>query len=219
MGPAVLKVGGSLGERGDPFPLLAEAARLVQDHPILVVPGGGPFAEAVREQDRRWGLSPDASHRMALLAMDQYGLLLADRTPGAVAVESVPAAQAAWSAGRLPVLLPAALTWLADGVERSWRATSDAVAAWVAGLVHSPLLVLAKDVDGACAGDPRAGPAALLPQVRARDLAALGVVDPCCADLIPPGCRCWIINGRRPERLAELVQTGKTVGTEVLTDA
>ena len=50
-----------------------------RDRRLLIVPGGGPFAEAVREIDRRLGLSDDAAHWMAVLAMDQYAHLVAAR--------------------------------------------------------------------------------------------------------------------------------------------
>ena len=60
------------------------SARPPRAHRIVVVPGGGPFADAVRDFDRSLGLSPHTAHWMALLAMDQYGHVLADRIPGAV---------------------------------------------------------------------------------------------------------------------------------------
>ena len=45
------------------------------------MPGGGPFADAVREFDRVERLSADAAHWMAILAMDQYAHVLAERIP------------------------------------------------------------------------------------------------------------------------------------------
>ena len=51
------------------------------------MPGGGPFADAVREFDRAMGLSSDAAHWMAILAMDQYAHVLAERIPGATLIE------------------------------------------------------------------------------------------------------------------------------------
>src|SRR5437763_974004 len=44
---------------------------------IVVVPGGGPFADAVRDAQPRMGFDDSAAHRMALLAMEQYGCALA----------------------------------------------------------------------------------------------------------------------------------------------
>ena len=49
---------------------------------IVVVPGGGPFADQVRRFDSTHALSPTAAHWMAVLGMDQYAFALADKTPG-----------------------------------------------------------------------------------------------------------------------------------------
>ena len=43
---------------------------------MVIVPGGGPFADTVRQLDARWGLTDHAAHRMAVRAMEQYGDLL-----------------------------------------------------------------------------------------------------------------------------------------------
>ena len=48
----------------------------------MVIPGGGPFADAVREADLRHRLPPSTAHWMAILAMDQYAELLAAVVPG-----------------------------------------------------------------------------------------------------------------------------------------
>src|ERR1700716_3816491 len=53
---------------------------------LLIVPGGGPFADAVRDVDRRLGLSDAAAHWMAVLAMDQYAHLITARLEGAMVV-------------------------------------------------------------------------------------------------------------------------------------
>ncbi len=57
----VIKVGGSLG-------------RWKGATNVLVIPGGGVFADLVRAEYRRARLTDHAAHRMAILAMDQYGL-------------------------------------------------------------------------------------------------------------------------------------------------
>ena len=59
---------------------------LAERHPLLVVPGGAGFADAVRDADRRFGLPATTSHRMAILGMEQFGWLLSDLIPGADAV-------------------------------------------------------------------------------------------------------------------------------------
>ncbi len=72
----VLKIGGSL------FDSARELLKWVADEErdVLVVPGGGAFADKVRDVYGTTTLSDDAAHWMALLAMDQYGYYLSDGT-------------------------------------------------------------------------------------------------------------------------------------------
>lgn len=216
---AVLKLGGSLG-RGPGLTGLAVAlGELARDHRLLVVPGGGAFADAVREHYHRYDLGETAAHRMALLAMDQYGYLLAELVPASVAVRDLSAARRTAADGRLPILLPSGLLLQADPLPHSWQVTSDSLAAWIAGRVAAPRFVLLKDVDGLYAKDPRqdAG-GAIRPEMRLEELASLrGGVDEYLATVLagPAATKmeCWVINGKHPARLAELLATGTTCGT------
>ncbi|BDG60447.1 amino acid kinase family protein [Caldinitratiruptor microaerophilus] len=204
---AVVKVGGSLA--ADPRTvreLVAALAALATRVALLVVPGGGPFADAVREADGRHGLGEVAAHRMALLAMDQYGLLLADRAAGAVAVPSVGDARAAAAAGRLPVLLPSAVLWGVDPLENSWRVTSDSLAAWLAGATGTPALVLVKSTDGPGAA------------MSAGEAARRGLVDPALPVVLPPHVEAWLVNGRRPREVIALLEGGGGAGTRLVKD-
>jgi aspartokinase-like uncharacterized kinase len=112
--------------------------------PVLVVPGGGPFADAVRRIDTEIGLSVYASHWMATLALDQYAELLASRIPLSRVVRSAGGALAALATGELPILAPSDWLRSADPLPHSWEVTSDSIAAWVAGQVGAERLVLAK---------------------------------------------------------------------------
>ena len=149
-GGTVIKVGGALlGRQGAldiVVPALAAAAG--RGDPMLVVPGGGPFADTVRRIDAEIGLSADAAHWMAILALDQYAELLASCIPRARVVWVPGDAAAALAAGELPVLAP--YHWLrsADPLPHSWEVTSDSIAAWVAGELGASRLVLVKPMIG-----------------------------------------------------------------------
>jgi aspartokinase-like uncharacterized kinase len=140
----VVKVGGGLVAHPELFEnslkIIGAAAR---DSRLLIVPGGGPFADTVRTIDSLFRLSDDAAHWMAVSAMDQYGYLIADRLGGMV-VTSRREIAAALTADRVPVLAPS--TWLhqADPLPHAWTVTSDSIAAWVAGELGVPRLVLVK---------------------------------------------------------------------------
>ena len=145
----VIKVGGSLLA----FPelvdrTLATIALVARETRVLIVPGGGPFADAVRHVDERVGLSDQVAHWMAVLAMDQYAQLLAARLDNAVLVENVEAITEAFAGSRVPVLAPSRWLRSADPLPHSWEVTSDSIAAWVAGAVDAPQLVLIKRPGG-----------------------------------------------------------------------
>jgi aspartokinase-like uncharacterized kinase len=148
MRPVVVKVGGGLlGAPGALERVCVAVAALGRREALVVVPGGGPFADAVRELDRELGLSPEAAHWMAILAMDQYGHLLADRIRGGRLVEEPGAIAAALAAGEIAILAPSRWLRAADTLPHSWDATSDSVAAFVAGALDAVRLELVKPAE------------------------------------------------------------------------
>jgi 5-(aminomethyl)-3-furanmethanol phosphate kinase len=148
----VVKVGGGLLAHVEDFDaVLSTIDSAARSRRILVVPGGGPFADAVRAVDRQLSLSDGAAHWMAVLAMDQYACVIADRLTASSLVADRDAVREALHAGRLPVLAP--FDWMrrVDPLPHSWDVTSDSIAAWVAAELGARRLVLVKP-PGARAG-------------------------------------------------------------------
>jgi aspartokinase-like uncharacterized kinase len=144
-----VKVGGSLAGIAGALPTAGGAlARAAAVRPTVILPGGGPFADAVRAFDRAHGLSEDAAHWMAILAMDQYAHALADHVPGSRLVESLPAIRIALEDGAVPILAPARWLRRVDDLPHSWEVTSDSIAAYIATLIGADELVLLKAVRG-----------------------------------------------------------------------
>jgi len=149
----VVKIGGSLLQRVDEFDrVLGVVAELGRARRLLIVPGGGPFADAVRAVDARVRLSDDAAHWMAILAMDQHAHLIAERLVHSALVTGATEIAQAQSSGRIPVLAP--YQWLreVDPLPHSWDVTSDSIAAWCAHAVGASQLVLIKP-SGTSGGD------------------------------------------------------------------
>jgi probable H4MPT-linked C1 transfer pathway protein len=141
----VVKLGGSLLAYAEHFDAALNAiAEIGRTRRVLVVPGGGPFADTVREVDRRLGLPDDAAHWMAVMAMDQYAQVVAARLPAAVVVDDPAEIAAAFNTGRVPVLAPSRWLRRTDPLPHSWDVTSDSIAAWVAGALGANRLVLVK---------------------------------------------------------------------------
>ena len=211
----VVKVGGGLArDAGDGAlrALCSVIAEVGARHPLLVVPGGAEFADTVREHDDRLGLRPQTAHRMAILAMDQFGWALADLIPGAVRCVELGSPRD----GVVSVLLPAALLAERDPLPASWSVTSDSIAAWVAGAAGAERLVLLKPVAGLYRTWPPTGePIARLTVDELAALQPAGVDAHLPAALRAAGVETWVIGGREPARLAELLDEGRTAGTLV----
>jgi hypothetical protein len=129
--PLVVKLGGSLHHRvPDIVPLLCKSER-----PLLVIPGGGLFADAVRQEQ----VADDAAHWMAIAGMDQYAWIIASHGMRTTDILAVPETTA--------VFLPYISMRQRDPLPHSWDVTSDSIAAWIAAELGIELLVL-KSVNG-----------------------------------------------------------------------
>jgi aspartokinase-like uncharacterized kinase len=206
----VVKVGGSL-HAGEGLPLLlATLGELGRSHRLVVVPGGGPFADAVREACAVSDPGPRAAHWMAILAMDQYAHLLAGLLPAARLATGPDEIASAQDEGRLAVLAP--FRWLraADPLPNGWHVTSDSIAAWVAARLAARRLVLLKSRDGVPGDDGD-----VLTEAPPRAAVEAGIVDEYFERAVEPGLECWVISGREPRRLSELLRDGRTRGTRL----
>ena len=199
----VVKLGGRLAR--DDGALRAWCAQIGAcgvRHPLLVVPGGGSFADAVRAHDRRFGLRDETAHRMAILAMDQFGWALSDLIPGAVRRNDL----APVRAGAVSILLPAALLAERDPLPASWDVTADSIAAWVAGVAFAERLVLVKAVADLARAE------LTVDELEAHRPEGVDAYLP--VALRAARVETWVI-GREPGRLAELLDTGHTTGTRI----
>lgn len=144
-GPVVIKIGGSLSRIPHALERVCAAVEGASlTCPLIVVPGGGPFADAVRSFERRLQISPDAAHWMAILAMDQYAHVLVERIKAAELVEEPGALLEALGRGSIAVLAPSRWMRSADVLPHTWDVTSDSIAAFVAGACGATRLVLVK---------------------------------------------------------------------------
>ncbi len=138
----VVKLGGSLHAAPELCGWLHALARA--GGRIVLVPGGGPHADAVRAAQARWGFSDATAHRMSLLAMEQYGLMLCDLEPGLIAAATPEVIVEAIARSLTPVWLPATMCLGATDIPEDWTVTSDSLAAWLAYHLGAEALALIK---------------------------------------------------------------------------
>lgn len=233
----VVKLGGSLARISHPPPTADTARRLdalatngggkcgLASNPVLkdwlevlvrhgggrvvIVPGGGPFADAVRAVHRHWNLPEPVAHRMALLAMEQYGLMLAGMQPGLCTVRTADEVADILAQRAVAVWLPWHMVAGPEGqdIEESWDATSDSLAVWLAGRLKARHLVLVKSLE------PFPEPVAVA------ELACAGIVDP----LFPvyaskSACVIWWSGSGQHGRMAQALNGSAEPGTRVLLD-
>lgn len=185
--PLVIKVGGSLAKAGRLDEVLAKigAARI----PIVVVPGGGPFADAVRDLQKVLQFDDEIAHRLALLAMEQMAEYIASRQSGMKVARSLDEISDAVIDGQIPVWAPLQMIGEDQSVCASWDVTSDALSAQLAELMGARLLILKS------ASDCR--------NVDADELAAKGIVDNAFPEIVSRAGLSWSIFG--PEDDADLL--------------
>ncbi|MFQ6086493.1 MAG: delta 1-pyrroline-5-carboxylate synthetase [Candidatus Bathyarchaeia archaeon] len=217
---AVLKVGGSLAE----YPaglqkLCKELASFAKDHKIIIVPGGGRFADMVRDFDKTYGLSDAVAHEMAVLAMDQFGLFLSDITPNSYVTYSLEELKNS-AMGVLPIFLPSRFMFRRDPLEHSWDVTSDSIAAYIAGVLHAKKLILVTDVDGIFTENPKKSlDARLIAEISANQLLSWNKrtsVDKALPEiLLKKKLDCYVVNGKHPKRIRAVLENEKSVYTYI----
>jgi 5-(aminomethyl)-3-furanmethanol phosphate kinase len=193
----VLKIGGSLiAVSKDLITCLIDAQL-----DVVIVPGGGPFAETVRRCSDR--INATAAHWMAILAMNQYAFYLA--TPEVSIVEDTSALQRGIS-----ILLPFKMLYENDPLPHSWKATSDSVAGWVAHHLNANL-VIATDVDGISLAKK------LVTRIEAPELREETCVDAFLPKLLHTyNLDCAIVNGQHFQRVIDAIKGRDTIGTTII---
>ncbi|MFO0800216.1 MAG: hypothetical protein U0804_22340 [Gemmataceae bacterium] len=138
----VVKVGGSLYDWPGLGPALRAFVAALNPAPVLLVPGGGGFADAVRALHHAHGFTEEQAHWLAIDSLWPAAKFLSQLL-GAGLTDS-PTAKAArvtvfdvtTYCRSYPVPLP-----------HSWDVTTDSLAAWVARAARADRLILLKSVD------------------------------------------------------------------------
>ncbi|NGO50321.1 dihydroneopterin aldolase [Allomesorhizobium camelthorni] len=196
---AVVNLGGSTASEA----ALGEwiAALAGSTLPLVIVPGGGRFANEVRDAQKSMGFSDKAAHAMAILAMDQFGHVILDRDDRLAPARSLQDMERALRGRKIPVWLPSSLAIPAPDIRASWDMTSDALAAWLAGKLGAHALLLVKQTAAFSSGDDVAS------------LTARGIVDAGFAAMLPAGVDFHLAGPHDATIAGAMLSSGKLPGT------
>lgn len=204
------KFGGSLDvgdfDMRDTLDVLRDFAKRTR---IIIIPGGGRFADFIRLRGEKQPVPDAVSHAQAVLSVAQYGYELAWKLGDGRAVHNLDETQTAWDNGKIPVFIPYPFAVTDPAIPHNWDATSDTIAARVCAVFDIPILVLIKSVDGifidgrlAALIDPASPP-------------ATNIVDPLFFHTLGDATEAFIVNGRKPEALRKFLFDGDFTGTKI----
>ncbi|TRO48267.1 delta 1-pyrroline-5-carboxylate synthetase [Candidatus Bathyarchaeota archaeon] len=156
---------------------------------------------------------------MAILAMDQFGMLLAQITPNSCATYSLEDTKQLSDTEATPIFLPSRLLFKEDPLKNSWDVTSDSIAAYVAVRLKAVKLILVTNVDGIFTEDPANEQAFLIEQLSPEEILKFSTrtsVDRFLARmLLDTPVDCYVVNGKYPERVEAILAGQKTTCTQI----
>ena len=136
-----LKIGGSLYASDYLNEWINQLAE-IQDQKIIIVPGGGPFADQVRESEKIHNFSSEGSHDMAVMAMQQFARMICDHNSSLALVGSL---------NEINNCSQSCMVWAPYGMvhalcsyPKDWNTTSDSLAVWLATELSAEHLCLVK---------------------------------------------------------------------------
>lgn len=138
----VIKLGGSLVTAKTLLHCLNRIEQQYHSQKVVIVTGGGVFADYVRDLQQHWGFDDTSAHAMAILAMQQTACLVHGLKANF---------ELAYSVSAILQSPPKILVWSPDinelnnaGISATWDITSDSLAAWLANTLSADELILIK---------------------------------------------------------------------------
>lgn len=147
---AIFKIGGTVLE--NPIYLkntFTQLHKLVEENfikAIIVIPGGGSYANFVREIDQELSIGDAIAHWMAIYTMNYNGYIIRQKYPSIILTENIDELKTADRAFSL--FLPFKYLKKHDPLPHSWDVTSDSITLYIAHKLDLRECFLVKDVDG-----------------------------------------------------------------------
>ncbi len=205
----ILKLGGSLIGKGRGIIRILKDYAKEKALTIVLIPGGGPFVGPIKKLSE--SISEETAHWMAVLAMHQYGLFLANGEVEIPLVESVN--EIDWTEP-ICILLPYKILKADDSLPHTWDVTSDTIAAFVANKMGEKTIIKLTDVDGII--DEKG---LLIKKIIVKEM--LEKRERSCIDVELPRflmqnkMSCIIVNGNFPKRIIDVLEGKETISTKL----
>ena len=147
---AIFKVGGSILENNlNLNSTISQLNQLFKKHvlnKIILIPGGGSYANFIRYLDKNLNLGNDLCHWMAIYAMNYNGILLCKKYSELKCIDNfinLPQIENAFT-----VFLPYETLKREDELPHNWDVTSDSIALYFTYKLSLQKCFLIKDVNG-----------------------------------------------------------------------
>ena len=140
----IVKLGGSLFNSPLLPICLDKLATLSQCESIIIVPGGGPFADQITQAQQKYKFDDAHAHHMALLAMSQFGILLLSLCEQAIPLSYPTQKPFKPQEKMLSIWLPDNHLLEEKQIKQNWETTSDSLALWLAQQLKPKKLTLLK---------------------------------------------------------------------------
>ena len=140
----VIKLGGSLAHSKTLINCFNKIQQRYQGRSVIIVPGGGAFADQVRLAQQQWQFDDITAHHMAILAMQQMALMFNGLVPHWPIATRLPELQLAKNLNKILIWSPNSAELDQAGIPATWDITSDSLAAWLAKQLSATELILVK---------------------------------------------------------------------------
>jgi len=213
----IIKFGGSIAERGTLKQIVQLGKTLSslfdRKQNFAIIPGGGLFAEFVRETQEKYSLDDEQAHWMAIQAMEQHASLLLKFMPNSILHDFASKDFEALIFDELPILRVMKYMRTESDLEKTWNSTSDAIATEIALKIKAEKIVFLKDIDGVIVKDK------LVKKITIQELLELKTspLDNNTPKILQrKNIKAYIINGLIHYRIENLLEGKEFIGTEII---
>ncbi len=209
----LVKIGGSLTYHVKPLLTTLKTYAKEKNKDIIIVPGGGEFANVIRKIDKKLHISNSLSHKLAIKSMDLIGEVFSE-IGGIKKYDNLFDLKREIRRENIAVLLPSTILLSTDMAEHSWSITSDSLSLYIGKLLDVKEIIIATDVDGIYDRFPGGK---LLNTINANEIRGLTSVDERFPILLKQfKMKAYVVNGKFPERIIDIFERKNTICTKII---